>query len=863
MTDPRDDAHHPIPPLTRRRFLQASAVATAAASLPFKLPAAMAGEGDCDPFDTPASFMGVAPSPEDVLGFPLGVDREVTTAESDAYLAAAAAASDRVVVDTVGTSVLGQPIRYAIVGRAEHVTPQGLADIRDATVRIRDPRTPAGEVAKLAATTPAILWVIANIHGNEESGTDVSLQVLYELADRDDCVVGGVLDHAIVLFIPVQNPDGREADTRRNAYGFDLNRDTFARTQPETDARVELMRQYPPLMLLDDHEFGYYRSFFPPNNDPMYHETDETVIDWIDELGNAVGARFDAQGMGYFHGNVYDFFASQFNDTLAAHGFQGAGMTIEVYNGATLDKRFARHITVQWVALTMAAKRVPAKLAALHGIFVKALQEGRDGVLERNHRYFRPDKEVRRPVDPRPVRHYFVLPNEGKHPEVRRLIRRLQRMDVTVHVLESPLQVPDFRPYGRPSRTRTLPAGTFWIPMAQAQKHWIQSMLNEDTYLPTNFTYSLSGWSNPLLFNLDAGLSGARLDPDASTAPAMTEPEPPAPPPNLPRIGLFRMSKGTYSAESWGAMRWLLETRWNLPYTQLNPQAIIDGALDEIDLLVASGAGSSRGLVLLRQEGVRNLVDWVNGGGRYVGFRGGGARLAALIGLSTATLHFPLADVPGSLIRAKVSQDSPLAAGVGRFVWVLFDDDLIAKVPERDAPDVPIAYPELDSDDWFVSGFADDPRSVSRTAVCVDQRAGDGRVVIFPSDPNRRGMPEGMHRVLWNAMFGPDLARRDGIAPLVGSAERASAEDAARRAALALPPFEAPLRFSAPAGDVTAAEAVLRGYGVAYRTFDAGSWSRFLVDNPDELTVEEHPTAIEMTWALRRAGVEVVGFRGP
>ncbi len=860
MTDP----HVPDPPtraVSRRRFLQASAVATAAASLPFKLPSALAGQVGCDPFDTPASFIGVVPSPEDVLGFAIGVDREVTVDESDSYLAAVAGASDRVAVGTVGTSVLGRPIRYAIVGRGQRVTPQGLADIREATARIRDPRTPRDEVEALAASMPAILWVIANIHGNEESGTDASLQVLYELADRDDCVVTDVLDHAIVVFIPVQNPDGRDADTRRNAYGFDLNRDTFARTQPETDARVELMRQYPPLMLLDDHEFGYYRSFFPPNNDPMYHETDETVIRWINSLGRAFSAEYERQDLGYFHGNVYDFFASQFNDTLVAHGFQGAGMTIEVYNSAPLDRRYERHLVVQWVALTMAARNVPAKLGKLHDIFVTAVEEGRAGFLEPNRRYYRPDKEVQRPVDPRPVRHYFVLPNEGKRPEVRRLIRRLQRMDVVVRVLESDLDVPDFRPYGRPARPRTLPAGTFWIPMAQPQKHWVQSMMNEDTYLPTNFTYSLSGWSNPLLFNLDAGLSGARLEPDASAAPAVAEPGAPAPPQDLPRIGLFRMSKGTYSAESWGSMRWLLETRWELPYTQLDPQAVVDGALEEIDLLVASGAGSSRGLVLLGRRGVRNLVDWVNGGGRYVGFRGGGARLAALVGLSTATLHFPLADVPGSLIRARVSQDSPLAEGVGRFVWVLFDDDLIAKVPGGRARDVPIVYPELDSDDWFVSGFADEPRSVSRTAVCVDQRAGDGRVVIFPGDPNRRGMPEGMHRVLWNAMFGPDRLARAGTAPRVGSAERAAAEDAARRAALALPPFEAPLRFSTP--DADAAAALLRTRGTAFRSFAAGRSTRFLVDNPDELTVEEHPDAIALMLALRHAGVRVLGFRGP
>ena len=76
----------------------------------------------------------------------------------------------------------------------------------------------------------------------------------------------------MIFVIPVQNPDGRVLDQRRNAYGFDLNRDFFARAQVETDDRVELMRSYPPVLLLDHHEFGYYRSFFPPNADPVHHE---------------------------------------------------------------------------------------------------------------------------------------------------------------------------------------------------------------------------------------------------------------------------------------------------------------------------------------------------------------------------------------------------------------------------------------------------------------------------------------------------------------------------------------------------------------------------------------------------------------
>ena len=41
--------------------------------------------------------------------------------------------------------------------------------------------------------------------------------------------------------------------------------------------------------------------------------------------------------------------------------------------------------------------------------------------------------------------------------------------------------------------------------MAQAQKHWVQAMLNEDTYTPFPYFYDVTGWSNPLLFNLRGG----------------------------------------------------------------------------------------------------------------------------------------------------------------------------------------------------------------------------------------------------------------------------------------------------------------------------------------------------------------------
>ena len=62
-----------------------------------------------------------------------------------------------------------------------------------------DPTISASQAAALEAATPEILWVSANVHGDEESGADAALQVLYELADRDDCVATTILNAAIVV----------------------------------------------------------------------------------------------------------------------------------------------------------------------------------------------------------------------------------------------------------------------------------------------------------------------------------------------------------------------------------------------------------------------------------------------------------------------------------------------------------------------------------------------------------------------------------------------------------------------------------------------------------------------------------------
>ena len=857
-----DDARSRI---TRRRFLEGSIGAAAATTLPWTR-TALAATG-CDPLSTPKHFRGEVPTPKEVLGFDLGVKREVTSAESRKLVQAIARSTNRVVTGRYGRSVRGRPLQYAIVGSPENVTDAGLAKIRANTAKIRDPETPAAQAASLAETTPGIVWLIANIHGGEESGADADLQILYELADRDDCVVEEILANAIVLIIPVQNPDGREADTRRNAYGFDLNRDMFARTQPETDGKVELMRRFPPIVLVDSHEFGYYSSFFPPNNDPWYAENSSQTTTWINDVfGRSFSTAYKREHFAFFHGKVYDFFSPEYNDTVSANGFQAAGMTIECNQDRPLNQRFARHYTVDIVAAHRGALTKTEILRGQHAAYVTAVEEGRAGKLEPNRRIFHPRKPVQERVPDRLVRHYFIEPNHGKDWELSRLLRRLQRMDVLVYELTADLHVGDYRPYARPPRRQTLRAGSFWIPMDQPQKHWIQMLLNEDTYMPTLFTFGLSGWSNPLLMNLEGGASGEKLHPKAH----LLFPVPESGftvPSSGPRVGVYRMSNGSFADESVGSTEWLFDTQWNLPYTELSAEDIAHGKLRNLDVLVVPGGGSKPAVKRLGDAGKRELRRFVNDGGRYVGYRGGGTRLAAELGLSTVLLSRVKVDIPGSLVRAAVDERSPLAKNVGPFVWVLFDDDFVMRTQGDDAP---IRYPTGKSGDFFVSGFSNYEENIYGTAAVVDEAVGRGRVVVFGADPTYQGSTEGMERVLLNAILGPDPKRSVagwfGYAPRVehppaaGSKERARAETAAIRAASILPDWTA-MTLTVKAEDATAAARLLRTYPSRFSTDREGSEVRFDIANPRELTLEEHPWALDLLVRLEREGVQPVSFR--
>ena len=831
--------------MRNRRLALVLAFLLAIATGPVQMVSAQPG---CDPFATTPDINPAIPA----LDFGAA---EVTVGQSNAYLAAVDAASDRVTTHVAATSVNGLDIPYAVVGTPARMAALGAA--LDQVDLIRDPDSTAQEVTDtIAAGAPVVLWVAGNVHGGEESGADAALQVLYNLASRDDCVVDDILGNAIVVILPIQNPDGREAETRRNFYGFDMNRDWFARTQPETDGKLEAIRQYPPMLFIDAHEFGLPNYFFPPNADPEYHETPDTAHNWINNLYSpAISAQFDAEGIKYFHGAPYDFFATIFGDTVPTMGFHAAGMTFEKEGGDPIAVRTHEQFTSMWASIFAGATNRASVLQEWHDSFVEARQQGVDGILEDNA-VFEPKHKLFQEVPNDLVRGYVLFDEPDRAYELDLLVRRLQRMDVEVRRFTDTFELDSFTPYGDAAAENVqIDAGDYWIPLAQAQKHWVQALLHEESWIPFDVTYDVSAWSNPLLMNLRGGWTGDVVTAASVVVPPVAEPAwdgAGAP----PTVGLLENVRSTRGFEAAGQTRWLFEQAWGLPFEEVTPAKVIAG-LPGIDVLVVPDGYAGYLLGDLGAKGKKALRDWVNAGGRVVAWQGG-AEVLAKAGVSTAKFGASHTNMPGTLVRVTVDPASPLADGVGDLDWVMYLDDRTMKPGLGSSVG---AFPASSNGAFATSGLAIGVDTLAGTSFLVDEAVGNGRVISFSVDPNFRGWTQGTQQLLWNAIVGPDPSAAAGL--FAGSRARAAAEKAALDAASALPDLGSAIRIRVASKDAKATAQILGRRSSEVVRIDLGTETLFLVGNKKDLSFEEHPWFALAIRELEQGGIRILAASIP
>ena len=163
--------------------------------------------------------------------------------------AANAGVPPRMTYSVIGASDAGRDIYGVVVNALE--TPEQERDygrwLQLRELMLTDPAAAQDLLEFFGDDVKIPIFVEANIHGNEEECTDAMMQVVRDLVTTPygtHPVVDELLDHAILILIPVENPDGRFRGTRTNANGFDMNRDLLVQSQPEIRADIALQQEW-------------------------------------------------------------------------------------------------------------------------------------------------------------------------------------------------------------------------------------------------------------------------------------------------------------------------------------------------------------------------------------------------------------------------------------------------------------------------------------------------------------------------------------------------------------------------------------------------------------------------------------------
>jgi len=457
--------------------------------------------------------------------------------ESERYLQALQQASGgRMRLIRYGETWEGKSLYVIAIGSAGNI---GRLDEVQAGIRkLSDPRKlAAAEANRLIGNLPSIVWLICGVHGNEISGVDAGLLTAYHLlAAKSDPVVETALKNSIVLIDPMQNPDGRDRfinyfrqnlglepqgdlqsaehnevwpSGRVNHYLFDMNRDWFAQTQPETRGRTSFYLSWFPQVVADLHEMGTNSSYyFAPPALPWNPNLTKSQTDWLTRLGRNNGLWFDRFGFDYYTRENYDSFYPGYGEGWPLfHGSIGMtyeqasvrGLVANRLDETTMTYRDSvqHHFIAALSTIEMTARNREELLRHFYEHRRTAIEEGRTGTIRE-----------------------FIIPAgpTGADPHrAAKLVRTLMLSGIEVHRAEAAFTNGRTRDYQDGQLvSRQFPAGSYIVSLDQPAKRLAKTLLEKITPQDKEFLdeqrrrnerrqseefYDVTAWSLPLIYD--------------------------------------------------------------------------------------------------------------------------------------------------------------------------------------------------------------------------------------------------------------------------------------------------------------------------------------------------------------------------
>lgn len=470
-----------------------------------------------------AQYDPAIPTYNEVLGYHPG-DKITSYGEMIRFFEALAkAAPDRIKITQYATTWEGRKLIYAAISNPENIA--ALPALSQGMKQLADPaNTNQATADQLINSLPSSVWLSYAVHGNEISSTDAAMMTAYHLlASKNNAQVDKIMNNVVTFIDPLQNPDGRDRFVhhyttsrgllpdssrlsveqneawpggRTNHYLFDMNRDWFALTQPETIGRIKALQEWYPLVFVDLHEMGGNDSYyFAPEAIPYNPHLAMDQRNSLELFGKNNAKWFDEFGFDYFTREIFDAFYPGYGASwpsyygaIAMTYEQGSsrGLVFHRNDGEDLHYRdTVRHHFVSSLstAETAATNRVKF-LRDFYNYRKSAIAEGRKEKIKS-----------------------YIIPTQYDQAAATKLAGLLVSQGVEVKRADK-----DFK-----ACNINYAAGSYVINMAQPAKRLIRTLMDKNVDMEKDFLveqerrrakdirhqiYDVTGWSLPLMYNI-------------------------------------------------------------------------------------------------------------------------------------------------------------------------------------------------------------------------------------------------------------------------------------------------------------------------------------------------------------------------
>ena len=357
------------------------------------------------------NFDASIPTPEQFLGYAIG-EQHTRHDQIVAYLKELDRLSDKVSFEIIGETFEHRAQVVAIFSSPENH--KNLEQIRLQHL--------SNQLNGTNNKVPLVIHLAYNVHGNEPSSSEAALLTAYYLTASQSDETKQWLSNMIITLDPVINPDGRDRHThwanmhkgtpavsdpndrehneiwpggRFNHYWFDLNRDWFLATFPETRNRINFFHKWRPYVQTDHHEMGTNSTFyFDPgkesSNNPivpdyLYNKIYPKFGEYFTKATNSIGSMYFTKEA---FDKLYPGYGSSYINFYGGAGFlfeQGSSRghvqettTIPITFGFTIRNQF----TASLATITAALAEKESLIEMRKQFYLTAKQQAANSVIK-------------------------------------------------------------------------------------------------------------------------------------------------------------------------------------------------------------------------------------------------------------------------------------------------------------------------------------------------------------------------------------------------------------------------------------------------------------------------------------------------